>query len=69
MIKNPQEYRKESERERREYLRRLTIKESAEIIESLVDEELISALKFSDHLPVSLKIGLKNAKTQISHRL
>lgn len=69
MIKNPQEYREESERERREYLRRLTIKESAEIIESLVDEELIRELKFSDHFPVSLKIGLKNAKNQISHRL
>lgn len=62
MIKNPEKYRRESERERRETLRKLTIKESAEILEFLLDDELIKALKFSDHLPVSLKIGLKNAR-------
>jgi len=62
MIKNPEKYKKESEKERREYLRKLTIRESAEILEFLLDDELIRALKFSDHLPVSLKIGLKNAK-------
>jgi len=62
MIKNPEKYRRESEKERREYLRKLTIKESAQILEFLLDDELIKALKFSDHLPTSLKIGLKNAR-------
>lgn len=62
MIKDPEKYKRESERERRKTLRKLTLKESAEIMEFLLDGELIKALKFSDHLPVSLKIGLKNAK-------
>lgn len=62
MIKDPEKYKRESERERRKILRKLTLKESAEIMEFLLDDELIKALKFSDHLPVSLKIGLKNAK-------
>lgn len=62
MIKDPEKYKRESERERRKTLRKLTLKESAEIMEFLLDDELIKALKFSDHLPVSLKIGLKNAK-------
>lgn len=62
MIKNPERYRKESERERRSYLRKLTLKQSAEIIEFLLDDELIRTLNFSDHVPVSLKIGLKNAE-------
>lgn len=60
MIKNPERYKKESERERRNYLGKLTIEESAKIMEFLLDDELIKALKFSDHLPVSLEIGLKN---------
>lgn len=62
MIKDPEKYKKESERERREYLRKLTLKKSAEIMEFLQDDELIKALKFSDHLPLSLKLGLKNAE-------
>ena len=62
MIKNPEKYRRESEGERREYLRKLMIKESAAIMEFLLDDELIGALKFSNHLPVSLEIGLRNAK-------
>lgn len=62
MIKNPEKYKRESERERREALRKLTLKESAEIMEFLLDDELIKALRFTDHLPVSLKVGLKNAK-------
>ncbi len=61
MIKNPEKYRRESEKERRETLRKLTLKESAEILEFLLDSELIDSLNFTSHLPVCAKIGLKNS--------
>ncbi|PIU65338.1 MAG: hypothetical protein COS84_07050 [Armatimonadetes bacterium CG07_land_8_20_14_0_80_40_9] len=60
MIKNPKEYREESERERKEYLRALTLLRSIQIMESLLDSELIDSLSFSSDLPVCSKIGLKN---------
>ncbi len=62
MIKNPEKYRRESEKERRETLRKLTIKESAEIMEFLLDSELIDSLNFASHLPVCAKLGLKMKK-------
>lgn len=60
MIKNPKEYREESEREREKYLRTLTLLRSVQIMESLLDSELIDSLSFSSDLPVCSKIGLKN---------
>lgn len=59
MIKNPKEYREESEREREKYLRTLTLLRSVQIMESLLDSELIDSLSFSSDLPVCSKIGLK----------
>lgn len=61
MIKYPEKYKRESERERRKTLRKLTLKESADIMEFLLDSELIDSLNFTSHLPVCAKIGLKSS--------
>lgn len=47
MIKNPKKYLKISEKERKEYLEKLTYKESAEITEAMMSTKMLFELKFS----------------------
>lgn len=46
MIKNPKKYLKISERERKEYLEKLTYKESAAITEAMMSSKMLLELKF-----------------------
>jgi hypothetical protein len=56
------------EKEKREFLRNLTVKKSAEILESLTSKETLGELKTNfalDH-PLSLKLGLKKGKSGLT---
>ncbi|MBU0478248.1 hypothetical protein KKC91_06745 [bacterium] len=60
MIKNPEQYLIESERERAEYLQGLTYEESAFITEQMLSSKLLRQLKFSDDdRPYALAMQIK----------
>ncbi len=56
------------EKEKREFLRNLTIKKSAEILESLTSKKTLEEFKTNfdlDH-PLSLRLGLKKGKNELN---
>ncbi len=54
MIKNPGKYLEISEKERNEYLEKLTYKESATITEAMMSSKMLLELKFKRHHPRAL---------------
>ena len=56
------------EKEKREYLRELTVKKSIEILEALTSREVLADMRDCAfiHSPLSLKIGLKKRKNGIA---
>lgn len=57
-------------REKRGYLRKLTVEKSIEILESLTSKEALADMRDCAfiHSPLSLKIGLKRRKNGITAR-
>lgn len=51
MIRNPKRYQEYAERERVKQLRRLTVNQSARLVESLLVTRLIHELHFSESAP------------------
>jgi hypothetical protein len=60
VIKNPETYTRQSEQERYEALRRMSVKESIAIGEALLTSELMRLAEFpDDDRPLSLAIALR----------
>jgi hypothetical protein len=48
MIKDPKRYREHSERERAKFLRGLTYRQSARLLEALISSRLVLELRFAE---------------------
>jgi hypothetical protein len=61
MIKNPKKYLERSEKERREYLEKLTYEKSAAITEAMMSSKMLLGLKFKSkrHHPRALCLTLR----------
>lgn len=63
MVKQPKKILSEAKKERIEFLRKLTFKQAADILEELISSRLLKALtRKPKELPLSIANTLKHAK-------